>query len=123
MDIDQHSVIVVQFQPRFDFFVERAEQRADVTVSLDFKETPQAVPMSVQVAALVHQRFVAMSRVELVVFLNDHGRAFLLNGIFCVAADTKHTKNERDFSFRKRKSPVRESGALQALAFLGTALT
>ena len=65
-------MIVVLLQPRLDLSIKVAEQRADVPVSFDFKETLQAVPMAVQISTLILQRLVAMSRVEFVLLLNNH---------------------------------------------------
>ena len=76
MSVDQHAVIVSLFQPRFHFGVEVAEERADVTVSLDFEVTFHSVAMPVQIAAFVLQGFVTVSCVELVLLLNDHGISF-----------------------------------------------
>lgn len=72
MSIDQHAVIVVLPQPWLDLRFEVPEQRADVTVSIDYEVALYAVTMTMQIAALVVQGFVAMSGVELVLLLNDH---------------------------------------------------
>ena len=64
--VDQHRVIVLGLEKRLDLVVELGEQRRVRPGAFDFEETGYAVPMAVQVAALVVQLFVAVSGVELV---------------------------------------------------------
>ena len=71
--VDQHPVIVLLPEPRFDFVIEVAKQSADITITVHLKMQLQPVAMSVDVAALVPQRFIAMGRIELVMFFDDHG--------------------------------------------------
>ena len=70
--MNQHRVVIFGLEKRFDYLIEVAEQRADRSRPLDLEKTADAVPMSVQIAALVVQLFVAMRRVKLVVLLDDH---------------------------------------------------
>jgi hypothetical protein len=70
--VDQQSVIVVLFQPRFDPRVEVSEQGADLTTAFHFKDATQAIAMTMQVAAFVLQSFIAVGSVEFVLFFDQH---------------------------------------------------
>jgi len=72
MNIDQHPVVVVRFQPGLDLRIKITEQGTDVSVALNIEEAPHSVAMAVQITAFILQRFIAMSSVELVLLLNDH---------------------------------------------------
>jgi len=70
--IDQHAVVIVFLEPRFDASIEVSEQSADLTTSFDFKHAAQTVPVTVQIAALVLQSLIAVSRVKLVLLFDQH---------------------------------------------------
>lgn len=72
--MNQHCVVVMLLQPRFDLSIKVAEERADVSISFDFKKALETIPVPMQIPALVLKRFVAMRGVELVLLLNDHSR-------------------------------------------------
>ena len=72
MPVDQHSVVVLVLQQRFDSLIEIAEQRRQVARSFDFEEARQAIAMAVDVAALVLQFFIAVRGIEFVLLLDNH---------------------------------------------------
>lgn len=76
--MNQHAVVITFLQPWFDLRVKVSEESGNVTLSLDLKSTPNTISVSVQVTALVVECLVAVCRIELVLFLNDH-TVFLLN--------------------------------------------
>ena len=65
-------MVIILLQPWFNFFIEGAKECTNITIAFDFKKTSQTVTMSMQIAAFVFQCLVTMSRVEFVIFLNDH---------------------------------------------------
>ena len=65
-------MIEILLQVRFNLAVEIAKQCADGSVPLDLKVNSQAVAMSVDIAALIPQCFVAVSCVKLIFLLDNH---------------------------------------------------
>jgi hypothetical protein len=70
--VNQQPVIVLKFQPRLDHRVKVTEKSADITITFDLEKTSQSVSVPMQISTLILQSFIPMSRVELVVFFNDH---------------------------------------------------
>ena len=70
--VDQHAVVVFGLEQRFDLVVKLGEQRRIRTRPFDLEKAANPVAVPMQVATLVGHFFVSMSRVELVVLLNDH---------------------------------------------------
>jgi hypothetical protein len=80
MKVDQHAVIVIFLEPRFDLRVEVAKKRADIAITLHLEVASHSVAMTVKIAAFILQRLISVCGVKLVLFLNDH--ANLLTSVF-----------------------------------------
>lgn len=74
VNVDQHPMVVVFFEPRFNLRVEVAKKRADVTVTFHLEVTPQSVSVTMQIPALVLKCFITMCCIKFVLFLDDHAR-------------------------------------------------
>ena len=80
MKVDQHAVIVIFLEPRFDLRVEVAKKRADIAITLHLEVASHSVAMTVKIAAFILQRLISVCGVKLVLLLNDH--ANLLTSVF-----------------------------------------
>ena len=74
LTVNEQAVIVFAFQPRLDHRIKVTKQSADISISLDLEKAPDTVSVPMQISALVLQSLVAVSRIEFVVFFNDHDR-------------------------------------------------
>lgn len=101
VDVDQHSVIVILFYQWLDLRIEVTEQSRDGTFAFYLEMANQTVAMTVQVAALVFQLFVAMCRVEFVLFANNHLVTISVKTVW---------RNNAPFACMSDRNPKRERG-------------
>ena len=72
MDHTYRKMIVILFEKRFDLAVKVVEQGRVGSGTLNPERNKNAVAVTVKISTLVIELSVAMCRVELVTFANDH---------------------------------------------------
>ena len=72
VNVDQHAMVVIFFQPRLNLRVEVYPKRADITITFYLKVASQSLAMTMQIPAFVQQCLIAVCGVKLLLVLNDH---------------------------------------------------